>query len=153
MAGRLAQAFGEPFDAALPSETSGPKLTFPSPQRLVDAQLEDIGVISSRAVAIRSLAHAVIQGSISFDPTQDPDSFTTTLTAIKGIGDWTAQYLSMRLLRNPDAFPASDLGLRKGVDPKQLLTPSELKIRAEDWRPWRAYAAMLLWQGPNSSGE
>jgi AraC family transcriptional regulator, regulatory protein of adaptative response / DNA-3-methyladenine glycosylase II len=75
------------------------------------------------------------------------------LAALPGIGPWTAQYVAMRAFREPDAFPASDLGLlramaRRGARP----TPIELARRAEAWRPWRAYAAQHLWNaGPSSS--
>jgi AraC family transcriptional regulator of adaptative response / DNA-3-methyladenine glycosylase II len=152
MTGRLVETYGEKISDPIENKVSGPGLLFPSPRDLLDAPLEVIGIIRSRASAIRSLALATVEGAVSFDTAQDPVDFMNALTAIKGIGDWTGQYLSMRVLRNPDAFPASDLGLRKAIDPTQKLTPKELQDRARNWRPWRAYAAMLLWQGPDSSG-
>jgi AraC family transcriptional regulator of adaptative response / DNA-3-methyladenine glycosylase II len=152
MTGRLVETYGEKISDSIGNKISGPGLLFPTPRHLLDAPLEEIGIIRSRASAIRSLARATVEGTVSFDTAQNPVDFINALTAIKGIGDWTAQYLSMRVLRNPDAFPASDLGLRKAIDPKQRLTPKELQERAGNWRPWRAYAAMLLWQRPDSSG-
>jgi AraC family transcriptional regulator of adaptative response / DNA-3-methyladenine glycosylase II len=74
------------------------------------------------------------------------------LKEIKGIGDWTAQYVAMRALRQPDAFPAADLGLLKAASGAgQRLTPAQLKAKAESWRPFRAYAAVLLWSLPSET--
>ena len=63
----------------------------------------------------------------------------------RGIGPWTAEYVAMRALKDPDAFPASDLGLLSAIEPPRRVSPKDLEARAERWRPWRAYAAMLLW--------
>ena len=95
-----------------------------------------------------------MEGHISFDPTQDFNEFCKSLTAIKGIGEWTAQYVAMRALKNPDAFPHSDLGLLRAFDSPNCdrLKPAELKARAEAWRPWRAYAALLLWGSDANTG-
>ena len=82
------------------------------------------------------------------------DEFRSTLTSIKGVGDWTAEYVAMRALKNPDAFPASDLGLLRAFDEKdgRRLRPVELAARAEAWRPWRAYAALLIWGSDSGAG-
>ena len=72
--------------------------------------------------------------------------------SIRGIGDWTAQYVAMRALKYPDAFPASDLGLLKAMAGDGEISPAELIQRAEAWRPWRAYAALLLWSSLHGSG-
>lgn len=151
MAGRIAATFGDPLNAAQGPESDRPSRLFPTPRQLVSAPLERIGVVRTRAAAIRALSHAVVQGDIDFDAAQDPDRFARRLTEIKGIGEWTAAYLCMRVLKDPDAFPASDLGLRKAIDPDRRLSAGELSNRAENWRPWRAYAAMLLWQAPKAS--
>ena len=75
---------------------------------------------------------------------------------IKGVGDWTAQYVAMRVLKNPDAFPSTDLGLLKAVGSIESqgghATPKDVLHRAEAWRPWRAYAALLLWSSIANSG-
>jgi AraC family transcriptional regulator of adaptative response / DNA-3-methyladenine glycosylase II len=152
LAGRVAHAWGESLGQPDGASSESPSLLFPTPDRLQTASLEEAGIIGSRANAIRSMASAVLNGELSFDCAQEPAEFCKALTSIKGIGDWTAQYLSIRILKDPDAFPASDLGLQKAVVPGKRLTPSQLRSRAEDWRPWRAYAAMLLWQGPEQSG-
>jgi AraC family transcriptional regulator of adaptative response / DNA-3-methyladenine glycosylase II len=109
-------------------------------------------MVGSRVETIRRLAAAVVRDDVSFDPAQDPEAFRAALRQIKGIGEWTAQYVSMRVLKYPDAFPASDLGLLKAVRPPARLAPAELSALAERWRPWRAYAAMLLWGSLSGSG-
>ena len=116
------------------------------------ARLQNIGLVRSRAETIRRVSAAVVSGELQFDVAQDPEQFCDALTAIKGVGDWTAQYVAMRALKNPDAFPASDLGLIKAIAYPDRVTPKELTARAEDWRPWRAYAAMLLWSSLPGSG-
>jgi len=114
---------------------------------LAEARLESIGLTRARAETIRSLARAVCNGQISFEGIVESDSFLTRLCEIPGIGKWTAQYVAMRALRETDAFPSSDLGLLHALD---LVSSRELERRAEAWRPWRAYAAMYLW---NIAGE
>jgi len=108
--------------------------------------------VTSRAETIRRTAKAVLSGELTFSAIQDPTEFCESLKSIRGIGDWTAQYVAMRALKNPDAFPASDLGLIKAIDYPRRVTPKELESRAESWRPWRAYAAMLLWSSLPGSG-
>jgi len=79
---------------------------------------------------------------ISFDGGADSEALLARLCEIPGIGKWTAQYVAMRALGEPDAFPSGDLGLLRALD---LENARELERRAEAWRPWRAYAAMYLW--------
>jgi 3-methyladenine DNA glycosylase/8-oxoguanine DNA glycosylase len=77
-----------------------------------------------------------------------PEDFVKTLTRIPGIGDWTAQYIAMRALSEPDAFPCADLGIIKALqEENRRPTPHQVRQRAEAWRPWRAYAAICLWHG------
>jgi AraC family transcriptional regulator of adaptative response / DNA-3-methyladenine glycosylase II len=157
LSGRLARRYGEPLRVAVPglSEEVTPSLKFPRPEKLLRARLGDLGVIRSRADTIRCVAKCVVEGQISFDPLQGRDEFCRSLVVIKGIGEWTAQYVAMRALKDPDAFPHSDLGLLRAFDApdRQRMKPAELKARAEEWRPWRAYAALLLWgSGENSGG-
>lgn len=152
LAGRLAASYGETL--VLPDGVAHGELTriFPVAERLLRARLENCGIIRSRAETVRSLARAVTRGELNFDASQDPEDFCNALKSIKGIGDWTAQYVAMRCLKNPDAFPASDLGLIKAIEPSKRVTPAQLLARAEEWRPWRAYAALLLWGSDTSSG-
>jgi AraC family transcriptional regulator of adaptative response / DNA-3-methyladenine glycosylase II len=148
-AGRIAERYGEPCEI---EGFPGARL-FPAPQRLARAQLERLGIIRSRAQTIRDLARATLSGDISFDASQDADQFAADLHAIRGIGDWTAQYVAMRVLKHPDAFPASDLGLLRAFDGEGgRLKPAELRARAEGWRPWRAYAALLIWSSESGAG-
>lgn len=154
LAGRIADRYGERIDVPLDGVDDVLNRLFPEPKKLVRARLEKLGIIASRANTIRSVARAAVDGTIRFDAAHAPDHFRDALTAIKGIGDWTAQYVGMRALKDPDAFPGSDLGLLRAFDrPGQpRLKPAELAMRAEAWRPWRAYAALLLWGSENGAG-
>jgi AraC family transcriptional regulator of adaptative response / DNA-3-methyladenine glycosylase II len=89
------------------------------------------------------VARAVASGQIELQPGVDPESAIPALRQLPGVGDWTAQYIAMRALRWPDAFPAADLGLLKAFNEN---SPRRLLDLAAAWRPWRAYAAMYLWQ-------
>lgn len=152
IAGRIAMRYGEIVDHPAGADGNLCRL-FPTPDRLERARFNDIGLVRSRAETLRTVARAVVSGELSFDLAAEPDEFCKCLTAIKGVGDWTAQYVAMRVLKNPDAFPASDLGLLKALGQAGgRLTVNELTLRAEQWRPWRAYAAMYLWNSSASSG-
>jgi AraC family transcriptional regulator of adaptative response / DNA-3-methyladenine glycosylase II len=146
-AGRVAERYGEPINVPVDGITNVPDKLFPEPRTLVRARLESLGVIGSRAQTIRNVARAVVNGDLCFDATQSTEEFRKALTSIKGIGDWTAAYVAMRVLKDPDALPASDLGLLRAFDRlgRKRLSPAELSARAEAWRPWRAYAALLIW--------
>lgn len=152
LSGRIAQRYGVAVDlpASLVKTGSSFQLShlFPVPSTLSRARFNSIGLVTSRAAAIRAAASAVTAGRIAFDGQQDPDEFCAALKELSGIGEWTAQYVAMRALKYPDAFPATDLGLLKAMD----CDTNELKNRAESWRPWRAYAAVLLWNSLAGSG-
>lgn len=153
IAGRIAERYGEPLK--LDSSQNESELTriFPTPERLARARFNNIGIVGSRAETIRRVAKAVLSGDIRFDAAQDPREFCEALKSVRGIGEWTAQYVAMRALKNPDAFPGSDLGLTKAIRYPERVAPKELETLAEEWRPWRAYAAMLLWSSlPDSGG-
>jgi len=152
IAGRIAEKYGARLE--LPGSIIGDGLShlFPTPERLMRARLQNIGLVRSRAETIRRVSAAVVNGDLQFDVAQDPDQFCEALKSIKGVGDWTAQYVAMRALKNPDAFPGSDLGLIKAIAYPDRVTPKELTMMAEEWRPWRAYAAMLLWSSLPGSG-
>jgi AraC family transcriptional regulator of adaptative response / DNA-3-methyladenine glycosylase II len=138
LAGRIVSSFGKPFSSA-----DGLTHLFPTPEVLADAKLTRIGLTGARADAIRSLARAVCDGRISFESVADSDTLLNRLSELPGIGKWTAQYVAMRALGEPDAFPSADLGLLRAM---ALGTSRELERHAEAWRPWRAYAAMYLWR-------
>jgi AraC family transcriptional regulator of adaptative response / DNA-3-methyladenine glycosylase II len=143
LAGRIARTFGRPFSAA-----AGLTHLFPTPDVLADADLVSVGLTKARAQTIRDFARAVRDGQINFEGIVDTDAFLSRLCEIRGIGKWTAQYVAMRALGEPDAFPSGDLGLLRGAG---LANPRELEHHAEAWRPWRAYAAMYLWSVAGTS--
>jgi len=154
LAGRIADRYGERIDIPVAGLADAPDRLFPEPKKLVRARLENLGIIGSRAQTIRSLSKAVVGGKLSLDAAEGADSLCSSLKEIKGIGDWTAEYVAMRAMKDPDAFPASDLGLLRAFDEpgRTRMKPRELINRAEAWRPWRAYAALLLWGSENGAG-
>jgi AraC family transcriptional regulator, regulatory protein of adaptative response / DNA-3-methyladenine glycosylase II len=146
LAGRLAMALGEPI--ATPFSAIG-RLS-PTPEaiaRVEPGRLVSLGIAASRAVAIIELARAVLHGQIQLQPGPDPEPAIRGLKELPGIGQWTAHYIAMRALRWPDAFPAADLGLLRasGAHSSRALAQAAMA-----WRPWRSYAAMLLWNSPVS---
>lgn len=146
LAGRLVGLYGAPSCAAAGDLDAGLTTVFPSPERLAHAKLASLGMPRARAATLAALARAAAADPRLFDRGRDLDAALARLRALPGIGDWTAQYVAMRAMREPDAFPASDVGLLRalaldGVRP----TPLALAARAERWRPWRAYAAQHLW--------
>ncbi len=106
---------------------------FPAPEAVMDGELP--GMPASRARALRALA-AAVAGGLRLDPPLDLVETRAELLALPGIGPWTVEYIAMRALRDPDAWPGSDLWLKRAATP----------VEAERWRPWRAYAAMVVWQ-------
>jgi AraC family transcriptional regulator, regulatory protein of adaptative response / DNA-3-methyladenine glycosylase II len=137
LAGRLAATFGQSF-----SGPSGLTHIFPSPEVLADARLDGLGMPKTRSETIRALARTVCDSQISFEGVVDAKAFLARMREVPGIGQWTAQYVAMRALGEPDAFPSGDIGLLRALG---LTSPGELERRAEGWRPWRAYACMYLW--------
>jgi AraC family transcriptional regulator of adaptative response / DNA-3-methyladenine glycosylase II len=149
LAGRLADRFGEPIETPFPALNR----LFPLSDRLAaaaHAELTSLGIAAARAGTIRAVASAVNLRAIILEPGHDPDAVTSKLKALPGIGDWTAQYIAMRALRWPDAFPAGDLGLLKAWGEK---SEHGLRKAAEAWRPWRAYAAIYLWESQHLTSQ
>jgi AraC family transcriptional regulator, regulatory protein of adaptative response / DNA-3-methyladenine glycosylase II len=140
LSGSLVRVFGKPL--AAPTHVTH---LFPSPEVLANADLSRVGLTKARAATIRALSKAVHEGRIRFEGIVAPDDFLSRLCEIPGIGRWTAQYISMRALGEPDAFPSGDLGLLRAL---ALENYPELERRSEAWRPWRAYATMYLWNVP-----
>lgn len=141
--GRIAAKAGNPFASG-----NHPELTrfFPNPEELSACVLGRIGMPSKRVEAIQALSRAVRDGEASFVVIGSLENFIKQLTRIPGIGDWTAHYIAMRALGEPDAFPAADLGIIKALQQgDKRPTPKQTFQRAERWRPWRAYAAIYLW--------
>ncbi|HWB67334.1 MAG TPA: Ada metal-binding domain-containing protein [Mycobacteriales bacterium] len=130
-AARLVATYGKPLDAP----DGGLLARFPSAEVLADASYDGIGLTGGRIRSLRAAATAHAAGELPLDPGADREQARAALLALPGVGPWTAEYVAMRALGDPDAFPASDLVLRRrctNLDPTQ-------------WRPWRSYAAMHLW--------
>lgn len=149
VAARLAKRFGEPL--AVPFG-DGLEQLFPTPAALADADLASIGLTRARADAIRGIARALLDGHVDFRPERTLEDFAARWTALPGIGPWTAQYIAMRALGHPDAFPAEDLVLQKALPADgSRVSAKALAARAEAWRPWRAYAVIHVWKAATPS--
>lgn len=146
LAGQLVRLCG----TAVPQAQGGdPRLTmaFPTATQVAAADLASLGMPGARRAALRTLAEAAIADPMLFQPRGTVEETVARLCAIPGIGPWTAQYIALRAVREPDAFPASDVGLLRGATGADGVRPTAaaLQGRAEAWRPWRAYAAQHLW--------
>jgi len=142
---RLVERLGEPI------ETPWPELTrlFPPPAVLARAEgdtLGQMGIVRQRQAAIVALARAVDSGALALHAGANVAATTTALCALPGIGDWTAQYIAMRVLRWPDAFPAGDVALHKALGVQGQKHPARAATEASaSWRPWRSYAVLRAW--------
>jgi len=148
VAQRVARRFGAEAATGVP----GLGIAFPSPSVIAAARVDELaalGIVAQRATAIRALATALCDGRISLEPGGDVERELEALRALPGIGDWTAQYIGMRALGWPDAFPAGDLVVMRALGAK---TPAQARAAAQAWRPWRAYAVMHLWRGQAVTG-
>ena len=145
---RLVERFGTP----LATPIDGLTRLFPSPAALAAAsgdELGQLGLVRQRQAAIHALAQAVSSGQISLHAGADVAATMDALKALPGIGAWTADYIALRALRWPDAFPSGDVALQKALAPEgQRLTARAAESRAERWRPWRAYAVIRAWHSP-----
>ncbi len=145
LATRIVHRWGEPLPTA---PMPGLERLFPTPGVLAGADLREIGVTTARAASISGVARAMLDGRVDFQVGQSLDEFVARWVALPGIGEWTAHYMAMRALSNPDAFPAADLILRREASTETTpLSTRALISRADAWRPWRAYAVMHLWRG------
>ncbi|HEX9712301.1 MAG TPA: AlkA N-terminal domain-containing protein [Actinomycetota bacterium] len=150
LAGRLVSICGTP----LPARDASLGTLFPAPGTVANANLGGLGVPAARAEAVRALAEAVASGEIRLDGSADPPAVEAALLALPGIGPWTAAYVGMRALRDPDAFPAGDLGLRHALNGNGHASSARAATaRAEAWRPWRGYATVHLWASLNGGKE
>ena len=144
LAARLVNAYGMPVQIGIEGLTH----TFPLPETLfaLGAEIENhlgaLGIPSARSRTIYELARVWTQGETDFGRYAPPEEAMQKLMNIRGIGSWTAQYIAMRALEWPDAFLATDAGIKKALAPR---APKELLAMAEAWRPWRSYATINLW--------
>ena len=140
LAGRLVERFGKP----LTTSVGGVTHLFPTADALADAPLRDIGLPARRAATLSAISRAVADGDLDLEPGADWDGARRVLDELPGVGPWTTSYIALRALGDPDAFPDSDLGLRKAAD-RLGITATQLPQVAVAWRPWRGYAAEYLW--------
>ncbi|MCM0080186.1 hypothetical protein L4X63_01145 [Geomonas sp. Red32] len=144
LAARLVDAYGTPFDTGVDHLTR----IFPSPEAImaldgpIENRLGPLGITGVRARTILKLAEAVVRREVDLRFGARPETEIKKLMAIPGIGPWTAQYIAMRALGWSDAFPHTDFGVTKALEPR---TPKEILALAETWRPWRSYATVNLW--------
>jgi AraC family transcriptional regulator of adaptative response / DNA-3-methyladenine glycosylase II len=141
LAGRLVHRMGTPVPGL---QELGLTHTFPSAAVVADGDLGDVGLTGARITALGAFAAAVRDGEVRLDGSVSLEDFVASVVELPGLGDWTAQYLALRL-GEADAFPAGDLGLRKALADGTVPTAREVEQRAEAWRPWRASAAIHLW--------
>jgi AraC family transcriptional regulator, regulatory protein of adaptative response / DNA-3-methyladenine glycosylase II len=134
---RIVARWGAPLDDGATA--------FPMAPVLVDARLESVGLTGARATAVRALATSVANGDLELGLGADPVAAREVLMALPGIGPWTTEYIALRALGDPDAWPAGDAVLQRATG----LDAARLAARAEAWRPWRAYAALHIWMGVN----
>jgi AraC family transcriptional regulator of adaptative response / DNA-3-methyladenine glycosylase II len=144
LAGRLVQRCGTPSGIA----RNGLTHLFPTPGALAQADLSGLGLTGGRIQALKSLSEACAASDGTLKPGLSLEDSVAQLVTLPGIGEWTAHYVALRALGEPDAFPASDLGLRKAAGAGVPIAPRALEQLAEAWRPWRGYAALLLWTEP-----
>jgi DNA-3-methyladenine glycosylase II len=144
IAGRLVERLGDTLEDA---EADGPQRLFPTPQAIAEDSLPGIGMPGKRVDTLRRFALAVADGSLELSLAAGVEALVERLCALPGIGRWTAEYIALRAFGQPDAFPTADLGLLKSpLWGPGGISAKELAGRAEQWRPWRAYAAVYLWQ-------
>ena len=156
LAQRLVERFGERIDTPWPPLTR----LFPAPAVLAAASgdaLGQLGIVRQRQAAITAIARAVLDNKLPLHGGTDVQATVEALKALPGIGDWTAQYIAMRALRWPDAFPAGDVALHKALGVQGLKNPAkQAELASQAWKPWRSYAVIRAWSGafaePAASG-
>ena len=143
---RLVQAYGEPIETPI----DGLNRLFPRVAALANASpdaLGRLGIVKQRQAAIQALAGAVLTQGLQLHPGADVEATMSALKALPGIGDWTAQYIAMRALRWPDAFPAGDVALQRALGLQDCKHPAkEAELKSKAWQPWRSYAVIRAWQ-------
>ena len=143
---RLVERLGTELPQDLSDRASGLLKLFPSPQAIAEARLDSIGMPGKRVATLQRLAAAVADGTLTLQIDDGVDALIGRLCELPGIGPWTAEYIVLRGFGDADAFPAADLGLLKApLWGSQGITARQLLVRAEAWRPRRAYAAVHIW--------
>jgi AraC family transcriptional regulator of adaptative response / DNA-3-methyladenine glycosylase II len=139
-AARIVAALGEPID----DPEGGLTHLFPSTKALADLDHETLAMPRSRRCTLVALVSALADGRLDLSPGADHRGARAELGALPGVGPWTVEVVAMRALGDPDAFPATDLGVRQAAAALGL-SPAELVVSSAAWRPWRAYAVQHLW--------
>lgn len=154
LAGKLLTAYGPALQAEC-APTPGLNHVFPNPETLAAADLTTLGMPRTRAQTLSSVAAIVVADPNFFNAKRSLDEAIGQLRSVPGIGEWTAQYIALRQMREPDSFPGSDIGLMRAMTDADGRRPTaeELLVRAEHWRPWRAYAAQHLWVADAASAD
>lgn len=152
LAGKFTAAYGEPV---LAHTVPGLTRVFPSPERLAGEDIAAcLGMPRARGAALSTIAASSVSDPALFAPAGGIDAAVARLKALRGIGPWTAHYVAMRALQEPDAFPTGDIGLLRAMaTPDGRPTFAEADARANAWRPWRSYAALHLWTSLGSPPE
>jgi DNA-3-methyladenine glycosylase II len=149
---RLVERLGEELPQVAVCGAGATLRLFPSPQAIASAQLENIGMPGKRVATLQRLAAAVADGALELHIGDGADELVKRLCALPGIGPWTAEYIALRGFGEADAFPVADLGLLKApLWGSSGITARQLLARSQAWRPWRAYAAVHIWQNYGSS--
>lgn len=145
LAQRMVARFGEPLETPVPELNR----LFPAPEVLAQASgdaLGQLGIVKQRQAAIVAIAQAVAEQRLRLEPGADLNATLTALKELPGIGDWTAQYIAMRALRWPDAFPAGDVALHKAMGVQGSKHPArEAEAKSQVCKPWRSYAVVRAW--------
>ncbi len=149
--GRIAARYGAALD---PERRNGLQRVFPSAGDLVNARMSGLGLTGRRIATIRAIAKGMTNGDLPMGTGANLEETVARLTELPGVGAWTAHYIALRALGEPDAFPTGDLGLIRAWEglTRAGVTAKELDARAEAWRPWRAYAALHLWTSLTKGG-
>ncbi|MBV8683533.1 MAG: helix-turn-helix domain-containing protein [Caulobacteraceae bacterium] len=151
LASRIAREHGVRLPEALVAAEPGITYAFPTASTLAGVDLSSLPMPRARSASIEAVARESAREPALWESPGEADEPVRKLRALPGVGEWTAQYIAMRALREPDAFPAADIGLQRALADGEGVRPSTaaLLARAEAWRPWRAYAALHLWTTPN----
>ncbi|MCK5738758.1 DNA-3-methyladenine glycosylase 2 family protein [bacterium] len=143
LAARVAEKAGIKSDASFAERLN---YFFPTPAELIQLDIDQLGITKTRQNTIKTVTQAILDQTVKLTPNQSFDTFQKDFSALKGIGDWTVNYVAMRGLGMVDSFPSSDLGVIKALAVDGVAPPQkDILTLAEQWRPYRAYAALCLW--------
>jgi AraC family transcriptional regulator, regulatory protein of adaptative response / DNA-3-methyladenine glycosylase II len=153
LASKMVSRFARPLPLALNQVVDGISHVFPEPEALATADIVSLGMPRARALALNSIAQRFVSNPDILNGGESLEDAVLMLCALPGIGEWTAQYIAMRELHEPDAFPAADVGLMRAIQNATGRRPNakQLSRIAERWRPWRAYAVAHLWASLSDS--